>query len=158
MVYCWMGVKGILGKLPLTGLCYSASDAIDDLLDGEESIRSTFFKPLFHAIYTSGFFMYLLLAAESHSLNPTEQIRIKLQQTETRQIERKRYDELYNKLFGVDGYANRDKSRGINFDERVDALRRMGFDGVYIEGGTNFPQPTLEKLERAVRSYEVEQH
>ena len=66
-------------------------------------------------------------------------------------------EEYSNRIFGMNGYADKDKSGGINFDERVDAYRRMGFTQPFVEGGTYFEKHlSFNQLEKAVKSYEAE--
>jgi hypothetical protein len=90
-----------------------------------------------------------------------------------------RFLQLTDKLFGINGYADKNKDGAISFLEQVECWRRMGFtnqvywetrDRQYAEftqGGISkvanipglnreFPTPKLENIERAVQSYEQE--
>jgi len=67
-----------------------------------------------------------------------------------KQTELKRYDALYNKLFGEDGLADPNHDGQIDIHERVEAFRRMG-----LEAEISLPQPKLHDLERAIKSYEA---
>ena len=49
----------------------------------------------------------------------------------------------------------RRKDRCIDFYEKADAFRRMGYDNLFIEG-EKFPIPTKEELKRALESYHKE--
>jgi len=68
---------------------------------------------------------------------------------------KKEYDELHKEfLLNVD----RDQNGYIDFAEQVDAWRRMGDEGPFFEskGALQFSDPTLEDLEKAVKSYKKE--
>ena len=66
------------------------------------------------------------------------------------------YPNKYSQIFGPNGYADANRDNIIDFPERIDAYRRMGFfqDVLPIAGETEFPKPNLNQLERAIRSYE----
>ncbi len=80
------------------------------------------------------------------------------EQSEMKQREqeyRERYEGLYNQLLNL---SDRDKNGYVDFAEQVSAWRRMGyFERPFIESkGIKFPEPTLENLEKAVKSYQKE--
>ncbi len=73
-----------------------------------------------------------------------------------KELLRLQYQENHQKIFGLNGYADTNGNKTINFDERVNAYRKMGFfeNEVPIAGETEFSKPTSNQLERAVKSYE----
>jgi len=101
---------------------------------------------------------YGSLSLMTEEVNPITAIGVLNQRTE----ERSRLSIDYvDKLFGPNGYANKDGKPGLSFEEQADVYARME-RGLFIEGQTTFPYnpnhaaPPLERLEKAVRSYEAE--
>lgn len=101
---------------------------------------------------------YGLLKLTTGEINPIAAIGVHIQRSEERS---QLSIDYVNKLFGPNGYANKDGRPGLSFEEQADVYERMG-RGLFIEGQSNFPYnpyhaaPPLERLERAVKSYEAE--
>jgi len=66
------------------------------------------------------------------------------------QVQLQRYDALYDKLFGENGLADQNHNGQVDIYERVEAVRRMG-----LEAEISLPQPKIDDLERAVKSYQA---
>ena len=106
-------------------------------------------------------FHFSTLYLETGEINPIKQRQITSQRSET-------YDKLFVELFGPNGLADRNKNTAIEFGEKVEAYRRMGFtESIFIEWcrsvglddsikGNSFPNPNLGQLKRAVKSYRAE--
>lgn len=103
--------------------------------------------------------IYGLLSLTTGEINPITAIRVENERREN--VERLK-EEYIHKLFGPNGYSNRDGRPGLSPEEQSDVYKRMGL-GLFIEGQTRFPydpnrtgRPSLQQLERAVKSYEAE--
>ncbi|MBI4116202.1 hypothetical protein HY449_00485 [Candidatus Pacearchaeota archaeon] len=92
------------------------------------------------------------------NFNPVDAFRTLNKIYEEIKSENKIHPEKFKQIFGPNGFADRNKDNIIDFPERVDAYRRMGYfqDILPIAGETEFPKPTFSQLERAVNSYEGE--
>lgn len=76
------------------------------------------------------------------------------EQNVIRQHERmKIHDEKYNRIFGKNGLADLNSDNAIDFQERVDAHRRMGFSRFFDERRHIWPLCTISDLEKAIDSY-----
>lgn len=60
------------------------------------------------------------------------------------------YNEKEQLLFGDSGLADTNNDGVIDINEKADAFRRMG-----LENRVQFPKPTLDDFEIAIRSYET---
>ena len=101
-----------------------------------------------------------IMVVDTGKLNPFEHRRILKQ----RMKENEAYNENWEKIFGKNGYADRDNN-GFDMSEVADAYERIGLGETII--GSEYRQrhgfdkfhslPTPENLEKAVQSYEAEQ-
>ncbi len=64
-------------------------------------------------------------------------------------------EKLSYQIFGKDGFADQDKNGMIDFNEVVDAYRRMGFTDTFV-AGEPFPKPRFRELEKAIKYYTLE--
>ena len=92
------------------------------------------------------------LVRETGYWNPARQIEYKNIEYEKAKKREDRFNELHKEFLS---HADRDKNGYIDFAEQVDAWRRMGYEGPFFEskGASQFPNPTLERLEKAVENY-----
>ncbi|MAG48056.1 hypothetical protein CL617_05620 [archaeon] len=81
-----------------------------------------------------------------------------IQDWKGRRAEQREFDSLDDQLFEKNGLADSD-SNGVDFEEMVDAYMKMNPEK-YRDWGfridKRFPQPTLNELENAVKSYQEE--
>lgn len=112
-----------------------------------------------HLLYSFGLSMALInygtSAYKTGEFNPLRQTEV----NERMRVENQLYQERYNQLFGKNGFADVDRSGAINFDEKVEAWRLMGFGNdnrVYMLGETEFPKPNRAQLEWAIERYQEE--
>jgi hypothetical protein len=57
-------------------------------------------------------------------------------------------------IFGEYGFADRNRDGVIDFLEKVDAYRRMGFTDRFSHNQRIYPVYTLSQLDRAIESYQ----
>lgn len=100
-----------------------------------------------------------LLYLETGEVNPITAINVSSQMNKENKLIL--YRDI-NKVFGPNGYANKDGKSGLSFEEQADVYERMGL-GLFIEGQTKFPynpnhvgRLSPRQLEKAVKSYETE--
>jgi len=87
-------------------------------------------------------------------VNPVKQYEfIQIEEEKSKQREHK-YRELYQEVIR---YADKDDNGYVSFSEQVDAWKRMGYEGPFLEsqGASQFPKPELEDLEKAQESYKT---
>lgn len=109
---------------------------------------------------------YLGRRLETGSWNIKQQSKIRETRLEKEKREKIDYPIYLNKLFGQNGYADINHDGILSFEEKVIAWQKMGYTnrlydsardgpaGDWREGAT-FPRPTLQELEKAVQSYEL---
>lgn len=104
--------------------------------------------------------LYTVSVIDTGKINPNEQIKIYDQRTAEKKkaeeeiiLKEQKHIELYQKVFGMSGYADTNLDTGISFSERVSAYRKMGYVNAFFEG-EQFPEPTFEQLEELVKKYE----
>jgi len=115
-----------------------------------------------HALYAASGIAIMLSTAfyidrvrSTGEFNIFKQGEVYAEEAKIRKEEIRRKVDLTCKLFGLCGsYANTDRVGGIDFGEKVEAWKRMGFDTSLFMSGEKFPKPTLLHLENAVKSYE----
>lgn len=129
-----------------------------------EKFKNQYNHPFISVIKTAGHALYaivggsaLLLAGtacyEAGEINPITARQVILQRVEQAKAENEarmeRYHELSDRIFVPHGLADTNHDETIDVHEKVDAYTRMG-----LESQVQFPQPTPEDLEKAVKSYE----
>ena len=90
---------------------------------------------------------YAIMGVTSNLWTP-QQYKQYFEKIATEKVQVEKYNQ---KLFGENGYAQKDNNSKISFDERFDAYKRVGLEGKII-----FKSLSAEYLERAVRSYEAD--
>ena len=142
-----------MGLIPFIGS--GAEEDQDNGMSGWKVMPKAFGGVIYLTVMGFALMNYGIYANETGEFNPFRQreaiTRIK---TEER-LERQAYQENFQKIFGPNGYADTNGNKAINFDERVNSYRKMGFfeNEVPIAGETEFSKPTLNQLEKAVKSY-----
>lgn len=136
--------------------------------DNEEHNLKRELKTLAHVVYLAAFVGWGSMAINIQEINPVKQYRAAkqylslAQKCERMDINIKgtwkkavRKENYWNGLFRDGGYANTDGKPGICFAEKAEAWRRMGYEGVLMEG-EKFPKPTEDMLRKATLSYITE--
>ncbi len=114
---------------------------------------------------------YGAYAYDHKELNPKKLLDMVRNENRIARAENERYTRLWGKLFGKDGYADKNKDGVITFPELSDVLqrtegitnRKTGFEN-YRHQGLNYqylnitlsPSLTANDLEKVVQSYEAE--
>ena len=91
--------------------------------------------------------------------NPTKQIEYLNSETEKTRKEQEEFNNRFNSLYSqFTELADRDNNGYIDFAEQVDAWKRMGQEEPFFEsrGTSQFSNPTIEGLEKAIDSYKKE--
>lgn len=91
--------------------------------------------------------------------NPAKQIEYLNSEAEKTRKEQEEFNNRFNSLYSqFTEFADRDDNDYIDFSEQVDAWKRMGQEGPFFEsrGASQFVNPTIEGLEKAVHSYKQE--
>ncbi len=128
-------------------------------IDNQKSKRLFYPKFLLHALYFFGGAILISTPLAIGSISFVEQINRlahigKINLFEERKTiyelrEEKRNNELKNNLSKL---ADSNNDGLINIDERVEAYKRMGLDEKI-----RFPEPSVNDLERAIKSYTIKQ-
>lgn len=75
-----------------------------------------------------------------------------------RQLHRfEEYSQKREMIFGRNGLADLNNDKALDFHERVDAYRRMGFTGTFYHWQHFYPAYNLDRLNGAIKSYEQEE-
>lgn len=156
-----MKLKNILKKLPLvSALYYQGKGRLEDDEKGVKNSTQAL-KFLGHLAYgmilVSAMTLYSVTGALTGEWNPLKQPKAYIQGIQQNQIRKQRSDEAYKKLFIKPAYANKDKNKGISFEEKLGAWDRMGLlpdRPVFYD--EPFKDPNFKELEKAVESYEAE--
>ncbi len=152
--------RKIVRNLPLVSLFrYISRDSKEDLKSRKSKLRAKL-KLTGHLAYAASFIVptsvYLGRTLGTAEWIPSEQNKV-IEQIKQRRFEQEQDARLRDFYWGVlftgKGYADANKDRAIDFNEKVDAWRRMGFEDEIFMEGQPFPEPTTQQLERAVQSY-----
>jgi len=153
-----MGLSKIRKYLPFTSLIeYQHHGRNSDLANGKKALARI--KELAHGTYatismTALAFYGLGVLSTGYEANRVRILEVDRQRTQITEVEKRRHDELEKMLFGENGLADTNRDNAIDFHERVDAYRRIGYTKMFVEGRIfEFPTPTLAQLEKAVESY-----
>lgn len=123
-------------------------------------------KFMAHILYGTAAFIFLiaypLVSIDTGELNYFKQRAILNQRVEKERVKGEKEKEVWDKLFGKNGYADTNKDGRINLVEKINAYKKMGFkdddfnwyDNYYTHSSNIFPTPTQSQLEKAVSSYE----
>ena len=146
--------KKVAGVLPLvSGIKYNINQFKKPIEERDSGIRYVG-KPLGHAIYAAVFGAYVLIGSVSGIWTPQqykqgfEQVKARIEQNK---IERAQTEEHKQKLFGENGYADKDGEKGISPDERFEVFKRAGLEDKVI-----FPNLSAKDLKKAIDSYEAD--
>jgi hypothetical protein len=91
--------------------------------------------------------------------NPAKQIEYLNSEAERTRKEQEEFNNKFNSLYSqFTELADRDDNGYIDFAEQVDAWKRRGQEGPFFEsrGASQFANPTIEGLEKAIDSYKQE--
>jgi len=89
-----------------------------------------------------GVWCYHDLYIETEQSNPIKQISVC-----------RRHNELYEKIFGEDGYADTNKDGVLTFEEKAKAYRKLGYTNFFRDEKDFLGLIPISKLEKAIEEY-----
>ncbi len=144
----------VAGVLPIgSGIKYNINQFEKPIEERDSGIRYIG-KILGHATYTAVFGAYVLIGSVGGIWTPQqykqafEKVKARNEQNK---IEIAQTEEYKQKLFGENGYADKDGEKGISPSERFEVYKRAGLEDKII-----FPELSVKDLEKAVKSYEAD--
>lgn len=139
--------KKVVSVLPVgSGMMYELDRSNKSIKERERGIKYIC-KSLLHASYTVVAGVYLIAGGVFDCWTPNQYKQV-FEKLKTETTQRKEYKQ---KLFGVNGYADKDGDGKINSSERFEVYEKAG-----LEDRISFRELSLEDLERAVKSYEAD--
>lgn len=140
-------VKKVLGVLPVSGFITYEINRVNKLPKDRDEGFKYIFKSGFHVFYLAVFGFWFLNGSATGNWTPNQY----LQHREKLKIEEVQKEQYKQKLFGKDGYAQKDDDLMISFEEKLEFYKKERLENKII-----FSDLTLKELEKAVKSYEFD--
>ena len=139
--------KKVAGVLPFGSLIVYMGKQWDKPREERDTGLKMEFKVLGHGLYLAGAIAYLACGSTYNTWTSKQYI----EAFEKIKIEITQKEEYKQKLFGENGYADKDGEKGISASERFEFYKKVGLEDKII-----FPELSVEDLEKAIDSYEAE--
>lgn len=150
--------KKVFSVLPVgSGIMYDKNQQSKSTKERDSRIKNNLIN-IGHSIYAITGLLYLMVGINVGVWTPQqykehfEKIKLeKVQKEQQRNLVKTQTEQYNQKLFGKNGYAQKDDNLEISSSERFEVCEKAG-----LEHAIRFPHLSVKDLERAVKSYEAD--